>query len=99
MTDAPRLFVVYNRDAPDTGALREATRPAHVAFMKGLGTRAKAGGPLLAEDGETKIGGMFIVEAASLAEARAIAAADPFARAGLFAHSHVDEWRWQTRNP
>lgn len=99
MTDAPRLFVVYNRDAPGTAALREATRPAHVAFMKGLGSSAKAGGPLLAEDGETKIGGMFVVEAASLTEARAIAAADPFAQAGLFAETRVDEWRWQTRNP
>jgi uncharacterized protein YciI len=94
-----RLFVVYNRDAPGTAALRESVRPSHIAFMKGLGERAKAGGPLLGEDGDTKIGGMFIVEAASLAEARAIAASDPFAQAGLFVHSHVDEWRWQTRNP
>lgn len=94
-----RLFVVYNRDAPGTAALREATRPAHIAFMKSMGSAAKAGGPLLAADGETRIGGMFILQAASLAEAQAVADRDPFKLAGLFATSFVDEWRWQTRNP
>lgn len=95
----PRLFVICNRDAPGTAALREQHRPAHVAFMKSLGPAAKAGGPLLAPDGETRIGGMFILQAASLEEAQAVAARDPFRVAGLFAVSHVDEWRWQTRNP
>lgn len=96
---APRLFVVYNRDAPGTAAAREAARPDHIAFMKSLGAAAKAGGPILAADGETKIGGMFVVEAESLHAARAIAARDPFVLAGIYATSHVDEWRWQTRNP
>ena len=95
----PRLFAVYNRDAPGTAALREANRPAHIAFMKSLGPAAKAGGPLLGADGETRIGGMFILEAASLQEAQAVAARDPFHQAGLFATCFVDEWRWQTRNP
>jgi hypothetical protein len=94
-----RLFVVYNRDAPGTAALRETHRPAHIAFMKSLGTAAKAGGPILGPDGETRIGGMFILEASSLAEAQAVAGRDPFMLAGLFQTSHVDEWRWQTRNP
>jgi uncharacterized protein YciI len=94
-----RLFVIYNRDAPGKAALREEHRSAHIAFMASLGATAKAGGPLLAADGQTRIGGMFILEAASLEEAQAVAARDPFKLAGLFETSHVDEWRWQTRNP
>ncbi|OYU37846.1 MAG: hypothetical protein CFE33_18540 [Pseudorhodobacter sp. PARRP1] len=95
----PRLFVIYNRDAPGMADTREQHRPAHIAFMKSLGVAAKAGGPILGADGETRLGGMFILEAASLEEAQAVAARDPFKMAGLFETSFVDEWRWQTRNP
>ncbi|MBT9246222.1 YciI family protein (plasmid) [Gemmobacter fulvus] len=91
-------FVVYTRDAPGLAALRDATRPAHIAFMQSLGSAAIIGGPLLGPDGAEKLGGMYVLEADSLAAAEAIAARDPFVLAGLFATVHVDAWRWQTRN-
>ena len=94
----PRYFVVYNRDRPGTAELRAAHRDAHLAFMKSLAPAAKIGGPLMSEDGEARIGGMFVIEADSLAEARAIAARDPYVQAGLFEVAYVNEWRWQTRN-
>ncbi|MEO5598645.1 MAG: YciI family protein [Novosphingobium sp.] len=100
MTDAPadRLFVVYTRDRPGAAELRAQTRPGHIAFMKTLGSSALIGGPLLDDDGETRNGGMYMLRAASLDEARAIAARDPFVVAGLFATADVCEWLWQTNN-
>jgi len=35
-----------------------------------------------------------VLEAADLAAARAFAAADPYAKAGLFASVEVRPWRW-----
>lgn len=97
MTD-PRYFVVYTRDAPDKASIRESNRPAHIAFMKSLAPYARVGGPLLAADGETRIGGMYVLEADSLQSAKDTAARDPYVQAGLFETIDVQEWRWQTRN-
>lgn len=94
----PRHFVVYTIDMPDMVAVREAVRPDHIAFMKQFGSRAKVGGPLLDTDGETKIGGMYVLEAGSLEDARESAMQDPYVKAGLFETVRVREWRWQTRN-
>lgn len=97
MADA-KYFVVYSLDRGGAAALRVDVRPKHLEFMKGLGASAKLGGPLMSEDGEQRIGGMYVLEADSLETARRIAASDPFVMAGLFEISNVHEWRWQTRN-
>jgi uncharacterized protein YciI len=94
------LCVVYNLDK-DAGAreIRAATRPAHLEFMKSLGGKVKAGGPMLAPDGETPVGGMFVLQVDSYEEAVRLAALDPYARAGLFKSQNVTVWRWNTRPP
>jgi uncharacterized protein YciI len=91
-------FVVYMLDKSDTGPLRETVRPRHLQFIKGLGPRIKVGGPLLAPDGETKIGGMYILDADDLPSARAVAESDPFFIEGVAAALDVRPWRWQTDN-
>ena len=40
-------------------------------------------GPVLSDDGETMIGSTFVIEFDSLDEAKAWAAEDPYAKAGL----------------
>jgi len=40
-----------------------------------------------------------VVEASSLDAARKIAAGDPFAKAGLFAHVDIRPWLWTINNP
>ena len=44
-------------------------------------------------------GSLVVIEAASLEAARAIAAGDPFAKAGLFASVEIRPWRWTMNNP
>ena len=86
------LFVVDCQDHPHAFALRQATRETHLAYLASLGRAVRLGGPVLDDEGRS-IGSVLIVEAADATAARAIADADPYARAGLFAQVAVRPWR------
>lgn len=87
------LFAIIHHDKPDSVNLRMETRETHLEYLRAAGERLKLAGPLLTDDGETPKGSLLIVEAESLADARAFAAGDPYTRAGLFASSTVTPWR------
>lgn len=67
------------------------TRPAHVDYLKQTGVVSQAG-PFLNEAGEM-IGSLVILDVAGLADAEAWAAADPYAKAGLFETVTIREWK------
>ena len=92
-------FVALSLDRADGLETRLANRPAHLDFLKAHPDRIKIGGPLLAPDGERMIGSMLIVEAGDEAEARALLAEDPYAKAGLFQEVSVLPWRWVVNPP
>jgi uncharacterized protein len=75
------LFALICTDKPDGLATRLERRPEHVAYLKSLGDKLAFAGPFLKEDGKTMCGSLVVVEAESLEAARAIADADPFAKA------------------
>ncbi|MDG2269493.1 MAG: YciI family protein, partial [Alphaproteobacteria bacterium] len=87
------LFMVLNADKPGAGNLREETRLPHVEYLKSMGEKLRLAGPWLAEDNQTAIGSLWIVEAADKVEAEALAQGDPFAQAGLFESCTVFPWR------
>lgn len=87
------LFVATCTDNPNSSALRLDTRPAHLAYLNGLGAKLKAGGALLSSDRASVLGSMLILEGADEAEIAAMLADDPYARAGLFASIDVKPWR------
>lgn len=78
-------------DKPDHLQTRLDTRPAHGDYLKQTGVVAQAG-PFLNEAGEM-IGSLVILDVASLADAEAWAAADPYAKAGLFQTVTIREWK------
>jgi uncharacterized protein len=92
------LFAVVNNDKPDSLALRMATRPAHLAYVGGFSDKLKVGGPLLDAKGEMA-GSLMIIEADTLEAAKAFAANDPYAQAGLFAQSQVTAFRMTLQSP
>ncbi len=92
------LFFVFCEDKPDTAGLRQATRDAHIAYLKDAGARVRLGGPTLGKDGNYD-GGIMVVEADSLDAARSFVAADPFVRAGVCEPILIRPWRWLTGNP
>jgi uncharacterized protein YciI len=79
------------RDRPGALAVRMENRPAHVDYLKATGVVEMAG-PFLNEAREMT-GSLIVLEVASLAEARAWAAADPYAKAGLFEEVRIQEWK------
>ncbi len=57
------LYIAVCYDKPDSQALRLANRGAHLDFLRTNANDIKVCGPILAEDHETMIGSMLIVEA------------------------------------
>jgi len=87
------LFVATCVDEPHSLDKRMENRPAHLAYLNGLGARVKIGGALLAPDHKTSVGSMIIFEAESEADVLALVAKDPFSLAGLFETVSVKPWR------
>ncbi|MCL4066121.1 YciI family protein [Pseudomonas sp. GX19020] len=78
-------------DKPGHLETRKANRDAHLAYIAGTGIVEMAG-PFLDSDG-AMIGSLVILTVDSLDQARAWAAADPYAQAGLFQDVTIREWK------
>ena len=88
------LFCLHCLDnETDGAALRAAARPAHLEWAGGLGPVVRMSGPLL-DPGGRMLGSVFLIEAGSLAAARALNAADPYSKAGVFGKVTINETRW-----
>lgn len=94
------LFAVLCKDKPEHIHLRMETRPRHLAWVDGLNEKGtlKIAGPFL--DAEEKpCGSMLLIEAVDQASAEAIAAEDPYGKAGLFESVEVKPFKWLYNNP
>ena len=93
-------FALICTDKPGHLQVRMDTRPAHVDFLNGLNAKGalKLAGPTLDADGKPN-GSLVILETESIEAARAIAADDPYAKAGLFADVAVRPWNWVFNAP
>lgn len=78
------LFAITCLDKPDSLELRLANRAAHLEYSRGNTDKMLVGGPLLADDGQTMIGSLLIIDLPDRAAAEALMANDPYTRAGLF---------------
>lgn len=94
------LFAIICKDKPDHLQVRLDTRPTHVDYLNGLNAAGtlKFAGPFLGEDGKP-LGSLVVVEAADRTAAEAIAAGDPYAKAGLFASVEILPWNWTFNAP
>ena len=91
------LFALLCTDKPNSFDLRAKVRPDHVAHLNSLGSTLKFAGPFLDDEGNAN-GSLVVVEAESRAAAEAIAAADPYSKAGLFSSVEIKGWRWTLKN-
>jgi uncharacterized protein YciI len=78
-------------DKPGALQIRLDTRAAHLDHIKTTGVVEMAG-PLLDSEGQM-CGSLVILDVADMASAKAWAAADPYAVAGLFASVQLIEWK------
>jgi uncharacterized protein len=92
------LFALICTDNPNSLDIRMKARPDHLAFLEKLGTNLKAAGPFIGDD-DKPTGSLVIINADDKAHAKAIAAEDPYAIAGLFASVEIKPWKWLIKNP
>ena len=93
------LFAILCNDKADHLQLRLDTRPSHLDYLHSLGEQIKFGGPFLSETDQKPVGSMLVVDAENIEAAQAIAAADPYALAGLFETVSVRPWNWVINKP
>lgn len=86
------LFAIVCVDKTDGTALRQATRARHLAYLQSHLGALREAGPLLSPEGQA-IGSLLVVDFPDRQAAEAFAAADPYARAGLFDRSYVHAYR------
>jgi len=92
------LYALLCTDKPNSTELRASVRPEHLAYLDSLGHAMKFAGPFLNDDG-APTGSLVMIEAANRAAAEAMAASDPYNKAGLFASVEIKAWRWALKNP
>jgi hypothetical protein len=79
------------QDKPGALQTRLDNRTAHLAHIEASGTVEMAG-PFLDTEGKMT-GSLIILSVETMAEAEAWAAADPYAKAGLFSSVSLTEWK------
>ena len=85
------LFLLSCIDKPDGLEARMGAREAHLAYVRESGI-VKLAGPYLGEGGEMA-GSLLIIEAETLAAAKAFSEADPYRKAGVFQSVDVRPFR------
>ena len=87
-------FLINARDKAGALSLRMENRPAHLDWAKAHAEKILMAGPVFADDGETFAGSTFVVEFPTLADAKAWATDDPYAKADLFETVEIRPFRW-----
>lgn len=85
------MFVIVALDKPGARDLRAANRQAHLDYADASGAVVMAGPFLDADGGMT--GSLLILDLPDMAAAEAWAAADPYAKAGLFESVSIRAWK------
>ena len=81
------LFVIHAVDHPDALGKRLSNYEAHKAFLSDtsrFGVKIVVSGPLVADDGDTMIGSLFLVEGADRTAIENFHRADPFFQACIW---------------
>jgi len=93
------LFSFHLVDRPDTAELRTRVRPEHKAYLGLVADRIAFAGTLTADNGQTMLGSLLVIDFADRAAALAWLRDEPFTRAGLYATSQVHAFRnlWPQR--
>lgn len=78
------MYAVICFDRPDSSALRDVHRAAHVAFLDTNAARIVYGGPLKSTAEGPSTGVLIVLDCATRAEAEAVIGEDPFYRGGVY---------------
>jgi uncharacterized protein YciI len=92
------LFAVHCLDHEDALPRRLANYDAHKAYLSQGTVRTVISGPLVASDGETMIGSLFVFSADNIDDVRAFNAADPFQAANVWRSVSINSFIMRVDN-
>lgn len=81
-------FILECLDKPGALDTRLANRPAHLAYVEANVAKVLIAGPILTEEG-SPVGSLLVLDMETRAEVEAFAAADPYAKAGVFGSTTI----------
>jgi len=87
------LYVFHMIDRAGAAELRQRIRPEHKAYLAGVAERIAFAGPLVADDGQTMLGSLLVIDFVDREAALAWLRDEPFTRAGLYAATQVHAFR------
>jgi uncharacterized protein YciI len=87
------LYVFHMIDRAGAAELRQRIRPEHKAYLAGVAERIAFAGPLVADDGQTMLGSLLVIDFADRDAALAWLRDEPFTRAGVYASTQVHAFR------
>ena len=87
------LYVFHMIDRAGAAELRARIRPEHKAYLAGVAERIAFAGPLVADDGQTMLGSLLVIDFADREAALAWLRDEPFTRAGVYASTQVHAFR------
>lgn len=87
------MFVVLFEDDPSRSTMRERLMTAHLAFLKENAAFIQTAGPLKDASTQAAAGGLWLVEAESAEQVRALCEKDPLWPSGLRKFVRIFEWR------
>ena len=91
-------FVIHCLDRPGALPTRLDHYESHKAYLSSASVGIVISGPLLADDGETMIGSLFVVDAADRAAVDRFHHDDPFFRAGVWEHVEIHPFHKRVDN-
>jgi len=92
------LFAVHCFDKPGALPKRLANYAAHKAHLETGPVRTVISGPLVAGDGETMIGSLFVFDAENLETVKDYHARDPFHLAGVWETASITRFLLRVDN-
>jgi uncharacterized protein len=93
------LWAISCTDKPNTAAIREKVLLPHREYLQSQKKILVLAGATQNDDGTQAIGSLFVVNAASRAEAKKFSDGDPFTQNGVFANITITRMRKGQWNP
>ena len=78
------MYAIICFDRPDSAALRDEHRAAHLQFLKTHSRKIVFGGPLKGTADGPSTGALIVVDCATREEAQTLIGADPFLQNGVY---------------
>jgi uncharacterized protein YciI len=93
------IYVFHLLDKANALDLRERLRPAHRPYVRAVADRIAFAGPLVGDDGQTRVGSLLAIDFPSREAAEEWLRNEPFTKGGLYSsvqvHAFLNLWPQQ----